>query len=258
MMSTCQRCGKHYRCKPSDFEETKYCSRKCQLEFYCNNKKNIDLIGQSFNKLKVISFNGRNKRKNLIWNCICECGNTTTAITSELKSGEKKSCGCLLSPSYSQALNRIKEKITQNSIVNPNGCIEWQGKLNKKGYGRISFKERRLPIHRASWIVHKGEIPNDLWVLHHCDNPKCVNIDHLYLGTPKDNVRDMDERNRRKAVPGLKGSECILAKLKEEDIPKIKKMRKQGMSHREIGEIFNVTKGCIGHVLSGLNWKHIT
>ncbi len=77
-------------------------------------------------------------------------------------------------------------------------CWFWMGSVNKKGYGQISTTRKFGPVlaHRLSWELHYGPIHEDLRVLHKCDNPKCVNPEHLFLGTPKRNTDDMMEKKR--------------------------------------------------------------
>lgn len=76
-------------------------------------------------------------------------------------------------------------------------CWEWMGRRDKDGYGsfRMSPSETDL-AHRASWRLHRGPIPEGLFVLHRCDNPPCVNPEHLFLGTQADNVHDMYAKQR--------------------------------------------------------------
>lgn len=76
-------------------------------------------------------------------------------------------------------------------------CIEWTGTRNAKGYGRRRFRGRTWMAHRVTWLQAHGEIPDGMYVLHHCDNPGCVNIDHLFLGTNLDNVHDRDGKGRQ-------------------------------------------------------------
>lgn len=92
-----------------------------------------------------------------------------------------------------------------SSVVDvPSGCIEWTGRLNDKGYGVIGVYERsecrsrQVLAHRLSWAIVKGVDPGDNLVLHHCDNPKCVREEHLYLGTFRDNVQDCLRRGRHR------------------------------------------------------------
>lgn len=79
----------------------------------------------------------------------------------------------------------------------PNRCIEWTGALDRNGYGMIAVKGKTHRAHRVVWEKDNGPIPKGMHVLHKCDNRKCVNIEHLYIGSNFDNVRDALERKRR-------------------------------------------------------------
>ena len=79
-------------------------------------------------------------------------------------------------------------------------CLEWTGPKNPKGYGQVAHQGVTQPAHRVMWELEFGEIvPYDIYVCHTCDNPCCVNTDHLFLGTPGDNVRDMVAKGRNVA-----------------------------------------------------------
>ena len=75
-------------------------------------------------------------------------------------------------------------------------CLIWTGSTIHNGYGRVKFEQRSLPAHRAAWELANGPIPGELVVRHKCDNPPCVKLDHLELGTQQDNVNDMIARGR--------------------------------------------------------------
>lgn len=94
---------------------------------------------------------------------------------------------------------RFWDKVNMGGSIDYPYCREWNAFRNKQGYGQFRFQDRMQKAHRVSWILNKGEIPEELCVLHHCDNPPCVNPDHLWLGTDADNVADRDEKGRGKS-----------------------------------------------------------
>lgn len=82
--------------------------------------------------------------------------------------------------------------------INSAGCWEWLKAKAGNGYGVISFNQKMHYSHRVSYRFFVGEIPPSMNVLHRCDNPSCVNPEHLFLGTQKDNVADMIKKGRNK------------------------------------------------------------
>jgi hypothetical protein len=88
--------------------------------------------------------------------------------------------------------------ILEGYTPEPNtGCWLWMGAPTNKGYGQTTFMgKKNVFVHRASYFLHKGEIPAGMCVLHHCDTPACINPDHLYLGTKSDNSLDCVRRKR--------------------------------------------------------------
>lgn len=92
---------------------------------------------------------------------------------------------------------QLQERIREGSTPVPfAGCWLWIGASAGSGYGCLSVAGRRTYAHRLSWQAFKGAIPADRWVLHTCDVSACVNPDHLFLGTPKDNAQDRDRKGR--------------------------------------------------------------
>lgn len=87
------------------------------------------------------------------------------------------------------------------------GCWLWSGSLGSTGYGHIRQGDDVLHAHRASWELFKGLLPPGLFVCHKCDVMPCVNPDHLFLGTPKDNMKDMSAKGRLRGVVGRSGAE---------------------------------------------------
>lgn len=147
--------------------------------------------------------------------------------------------------------NKFWKKVIRNDK-----CWSWNGSLGKFGYGKFRTLINNIGIeikaHRASYFYYHKIFPFNLCVLHKCDNPICVNPDHLFLGTRKDNNLDKVKKNRQ-----AKGERTNKNKLKEKDIIDIKNMIRNGMSHREIAKIKNVGKTIIGDIHHNRIWKHI-
>ncbi len=84
-----------------------------------------------------------------------------------------------------------QELILRTVSVSAAGCWEWLGYRDQKGYGKVNRDGKMQGVHRISWHLFRGEIPAGMFICHHCDNPPCVNPDHLFVGTNQDNLNDM-------------------------------------------------------------------
>ena len=135
-----------------------------------------------------------------------------------------------------------------------NGCWVWIAFREKDGYGRFKFNGKNIPAHRFSWINTYGEIPKGFLVLHKCDNPPCVNPEHLFLGTQKDNIRDMLIKNRDNYSFGEKHG---LSKLKDKYIPEIRNLYKDGNTIKYIAGVYEVSLMAIHRIIKGRAWKHV-
>lgn len=78
-----------------------------------------------------------------------------------------------------------------SKVIKKDGCWGWSGSKTTFGYGKIKNGEWFTNAHRISWQIHFGDIPKGQSILHKCDNPECTNPDHLFLGSQRDNMRDM-------------------------------------------------------------------
>lgn len=138
-----------------------------------------------------------------------------------------------------------------------NECWEWQGTRENFGYGFLYKTGRKgwHKSHRLSWELHFGEIPQGASVCHTCDNPPCVNPKHLWLGTNAENNFDRIAKGRTANHVGEKNPR---AKLKKEDIMKIKELRKTGLSQQKIAGMFSVSQYAISAILLGKTWKHLS
>jgi len=134
--------------------------------------------------------------------------------------------------------------------VNPStNCWEWNLVLSSDGYGRCYFQGVSVRAHRLSYQIHHGPFPRHLLVCHKCDNPKCVNPEHLSLGTIQDNMKDKRERKRSKGIN--KGILNGRAKLSEEAIDTIRTLSAIKLQQWKIAEILNITQSHVSRILSG-------
>lgn len=134
-------------------------------------------------------------------------------------------------------------------------CWEWQGPVGNRGYGQLQVNGRHQNAHRMSWVSVHGPIPalntyHGTCVLHRCDNRRCCNPSHLFLGTAKDNSHDRDQKGRNNSP---KGSSHWKAKLTEEKVEAIRSLI-GSMSMTEIGKRFGVTRSTISFIKSGKIW----
>lgn len=133
--------------------------------------------------------------------------------------------------------------------VAPSGCHEWIGGLTAQGYGRY----REKYAHRTSYERANGPIPPGMFVCHKCDNRICVNPEHLWLGTPTENHRDMCAKGR---LVSPRGQKNYHTKLTEEQVVQIRCM--QGLkTQRELANEYGVTQGAISNIHLRKGWKHV-
>lgn len=148
--------------------------------------------------------------------------------------------------------------ITDRYVVNAEtGCWEWiasnSGYHRAKPYGTLQ-REGHRKAHRYMYAKHKGAIPSGMLVLHRCDNPSCVNPDHLWLGTQRDNIIDRNQKARDNTP---KGSANPAAKLNERKVGWIKRSLEYGASCAELGREYGVSEVAIGFIKRGKTWKHV-
>ena len=148
--------------------------------------------------------------------------------------------------SYEQFVIKFWEKVIKTET-----CWEWTGTITPQGYGYVSFNQKMVSAHRVAFELEIGKIPDDMYVLHSCDNRKCVNPEHLRAGTAQDNVDDMKERNRSPDRRGEANGRTILS---EKDILDI---RSSQLKTSELMIKYNLGRTAIRDIVNKRSWKHL-
>jgi len=147
-------------------------------------------------------------------------------------------------------MDRFWSKVDKDG---PNGCWEWTSFINQE-YGYFWINGKSQKAHRVSWEMHYGKRPGNSFVCHHCDNPKCVNPDHLFLGNPVSNAADMARKGRAYRPIGSKHNMAI---LNERKVSEIKMWLDLGYLQKHIAAAYGVCKPTISHINTGRQWGHV-
>lgn len=137
------------------------------------------------------------------------------------------------------------------------GCWLWTGSIGSHGYGQMSICNRPHTCHKVAYELYRGPVPDGLYVLHKCDTRSCCNPDHLYIGTQKENGRDMVERGRAFLV-GRMGEQTNGHKLKSDQVREILSLKDSGQPARVIAAKYGVVHTTILAIWKRRAWQHIS
>lgn len=159
---------------------------------------------------------------------------------------------------------RIDDKAIENFWAKvdkkgPDECWEWTGALFRLGYGNVRFNGKPRSAHRVSWEINNGPIPKGkgyqgMCVCHKCDNPACVNPNHLFLATHQENMQDALRKGRLSIRQGVKHHK---AKLTNQQVLEIRDRQGTGASQTELGKEYGVCQAVISCIQLRKTWKHI-
>jgi hypothetical protein len=186
-----------------------------------------------------------------------------------------------------KSIPKLTEKDKQNfckktsKIPDENGCLNWIAYKNKKGYGTFAINRKKFLANRVAYFIRHGHLPENLLVCHKCDNPSCVNQDHLFLGDDLDNCKDKISKGRSNPATGdrngsrtklerrprgdkhharnrpelvVRGERSGAAKLTRDQVEYIKLST---LPQRVIAREFGVSKSQIGNIRRGESWIHL-
>ncbi len=157
------------------------------------------------------------------------------------------------------AASRFWARVDKNGPEHPTlgRCWVWRGQACERGYGRLRVNGMTTGAHRYSYILSGGSVPNSLWVLHHCDNPRCVNPEHLFVGDCKANVDDKVAKDRQYRPSGELNVWAILTEEQVREIRRRYKAKCRVNGERALAREFNVCNGTIYCITSGRSWGHL-
>lgn len=154
---------------------------------------------------------------------------------------------------------RFEAKVDRSG--GPDACHPWTASRQKRGYGFFAVRRKNQLAHRVAFQLSTAPIPDGLCVLHDCDNPRCCNPKHLFLGTHKDNMRDMVRKGRQGRPPGppigsRAGERSAWNKLTNHDVVAIRELRgrepQRATAHR-----FGVSQGAVSMIQNKKRWSHL-
>jgi hypothetical protein len=185
--------------------------------------------------------------------CQCGCGQPIPFKKHHKKTPAKFIKG------HSNRVRKIQHKSNEERFWKrvkkvDNGCWEWTGYIMPNGYGNMKVRRDNGILvneyaHRFSYEIHKGPIPEGMYVCHKCDNRKCVNPEHLFIGTQKDNIHDMDRKGRRVVRPGTQ-------KITRKDAENIRLLHRKGVHVDILAEKYGLKPCTIRNIIAYRLWKN--
>ncbi len=155
-------------------------------------------------------------------------------------------------------LHRFWSKV---DLSNPFGCWLWLAGTKDKGYGAFWVDDRMEGAHRVAWELTRGPIPDELCVLHSCDNPPCVNPTHLFLGTILDNNEDMLNKGRNYVGGSGEAAPCgeahWKAVLTDAAVLEIRRARRRGDGLQAVADRFDISLSTASQAATGAHWAHL-
>lgn len=161
---------------------------------------------------------------------------------------------------------RRVRKFWDNVAQRSDGCWIWQAGLFSSGYGQFRWGKKKARTHRIAWMLSFGPVPDGKLVCHTCDNKNCVNPNHLFLGTHKDNAMDRECKGRggdggsrtKKALGSVRGERNPAAKISPHLVSRIRmEYQQENWSYRELANIHGLSKSQIANIIKRRSWSHV-
>ena len=152
-------------------------------------------------------------------------------------------------------IKSVSDRLARKTKLNPEtGCLEWTATARANGgYGTLCVgRVGQIRAHRAAWVLKNGPIPRGMYVCHSCDNPLCCNVDHLFLGTPKQNMDDKEAKGRGIKPPVHRGEQHHNAKTTAAQVDEI---RSAAGTLDAIASRYGVSAKTVWRIKKGLTWR---
>jgi hypothetical protein len=147
----------------------------------------------------------------------------------------------------------MKRKSFWQDVVFSRGCWVWAGGVGRDGYGKLKVNGKTVRAHRVAYELANGDIPEGMLVCHSCDTPLCVRPDHLFVGRPSDNSRDMVEKGRQ-----ARGESNGRSKLTGDQVSEIRKRFHIGERRSDLAREYEVSWSLVNFIVNGESWKHVS
>lgn len=210
------------------------------------------LVGQTFGRLTVIADDGIDRHRKKRWKCRCACGSEISVPTSRLLRGRIQSCGCAKADATKARWEsyRIPKFWARVDRKGADECWNWQGPVDRLGYGVLGFAGKHWRSHRLAYALSIAEIPEGQHVLHTCDNRRCCNPAHLWVGDHADNMLDMALKGRRVGINA--GQRNGRAKFTQEQAEEIRsRYRAGGVSQQDLADEYGVSQFAVSQIVLG-------
>lgn len=227
----CVSCGTVFSDKPS--ARDKFCSRNC-------------------------ANTGRGKRPPTYIDCVCQnCGAAFSVTKHMVSRGKRLFC----TSDCARIGSRIDPAAMYHKrVIKQEGCWGWRGKTDRRGYPFFELRRNggvaMYRAHRLSYEIHVGGIPENLSVLHHCDNPPCTKPDHLFVGTARDNSNDKVLKDRQARGERLPQAKLTYGQVVD-ILNRLAVFPRQRGAMTAIARAFNVSVATISDIERGISWKHV-
>ena len=232
----CETCGREFSCKAYLLPQGKgrFCSCACRGMS----------IRRPFVRACAHSSCGKHFARQTVRDdrryCSAECARAAQAVTGRERDAIR----------FWSKVNRNGP--VQQHVTHLGPCWEWMGNPTGTGYGNFWRDGRNVGAHRYSIELATGVDPGEAFVCHRCDNRLCVRPDHLFLGTPTDNIADRDAKHRQ-----ARGEKVGTSRLNEQLVHRVFALRAEGMSQPQIAREVGIANQTVSYVLSGAYWSHV-